>query len=248
MSSRAHTRRLRLTATSSSGASTVTPTRTAVVERPTKATEGVQPTEEPASASSARRGSRKHGSRKKRAAKAAAAHAEERLPHALPGRVVWREPRTCFARQICELLFPLMLPMADFSLDKCAALRAALVPRLERLEHGAGVMAMMQVLGAVEAEMAVQAEHPERHPEASSTAFVRFISAYTKDVEAADDARRGRHYLIKLLMPRTKIYIEFVNHLFGHGSALAQLAATALQAAWRGYASRGRRMAGRLGA
>ena len=96
--------------------------------------------------------------------------------------------------------------------------------------------------------MVVRAEHPERHPEASSTAFVRFISAYTKDVEAADDARRGRHYLIKLLMPRTKIYIEFVNHLFGHGSALAQLAATALQAAWRGYASRGRRMAGRLGA
>ena len=46
----------------------------------------------------------------------------------------------------------------------------------------------------------------------------------------------------------TKIYIEFVNHLFGHGSALAQLAATALQAAWRGYVSRGRRMAGRLGA
>ena len=107
---------------------------------------------------------------------------------------------------------------------------------------------MVQVLGAVEAEMAVQAEHPERHPGASSTAFVRFISAYTKDVEAADDARRGWHYLIKLLMPRTKIYIEFVNHLFGHGSALAQLAATALQAAWRGYASRGRRMAGRLGA
>ena len=84
--------------------------------------------------------------------------------------------------------------------------------------------------------MVVRAEHPERHPEASSTAFVRCISAYTKDVEAADEARRRRHYLFKLLMPRTKIYIEFVNHLFGHGSALAQLAATAIhEAAWRGY-------------
>ena len=79
---------------------------------------------------------------------------------------------------------------------------------------------------------------------------VNFLPMGSCFADLAASALVGRrHFDISVqLGERTKIYIEFVNHLFGHGSALAQLAATALQAAWRGYASRGRRMAGRLGA
>ena len=89
---------------------------------------------------------------------------KERLPHELPGMLVYREPdwRTPHALAVVNMLLPWMEPTADFPPDKCRALRTAIVPRLERIEM-ANVHTIMAMRSAVEVEVEVATANPERH-------------------------------------------------------------------------------------
>ena len=79
---------------------------------------------------------------------------KERLPHELPGKIIYREPgwHTPHTCAVVKMLLPWMEPTADFPPDKCKALRAVIVPRLERIEM-ANFHTMMAMRSAVEVEV-----------------------------------------------------------------------------------------------
>ena len=150
------------------------------------------------------RRTRKRGGAKARAKKSAAATGVPQWPEALPGMINFRTPDTpCGAgARIAMLLFPHMLPMADFPEAKCDVLRRVVVARLERI--GSAHLGLLHVVyGAILAESAVKRAHPERHAGGNSTSLVRFLGDYLKQVEDA-----GR-----LVAARGEVYEDFALHV-----------------------------------
>ena len=147
---------------------------------------------------------RTRGGAKARAKKSAAAAGVPQWPEAMPGILNFRVPDTpCGSgAHIALLLFPHMVPMADFPLAKCDALRRVVVGRLERI--GLAHRGLLQVvLEAIQAESAVKRAHPERHPGNSTTPLVRFLGDYLKAVEDA-----GR-----LVVVRGEVYKDFARYV-----------------------------------
>ena len=99
---------------------------------------------------------------------------------------------------------PWMEPTADFPPDKCKALRAVIVPRLERIEM-ANFHTMMAMRSAVEVEVEVATANPERHPGCSTTGLVRYLNAYAIEVEGT----RAR----RLVEADDDVYHEFARHV-----------------------------------
>ena len=155
----------------------------------------------------------KRGGAKARAKKSAAAAGVPQWPEALPGILNFKVPDTpCGSgAHIAQLLFPHMVPMADFPLAKCDVLRRVVVARLERIGWAhCGLLHV--VLEAVQAESAVKRAHPERHPGNSTTPLVRFLGDYLKAVEDA-----GR-----LVVARGEVYKDFARCVEAHAEPEAE--------------------------
>ena len=184
------------------GASTSTKNRAAEVERPTMATGGGE-LDGPGQAPRSEGKRRARPSHKRRAKQGLG---KERLPHELPGRIVYREPDWCtpHTHAMANMLLPWMEPTADFPSDKCKALRAAIVPRLERIEM-ANFHTIMAMRSAVEVEVEVATANPGRHPGGSTTGLVRYLNAYAIEVEGTRSRR--------LVVADDDVYYEFAQHV-----------------------------------
>jgi hypothetical protein len=161
-------------------------------------------------------------------------------PKALPGVVNFATPSTFggVGSRIVMLLFPHMLPEADFSLAKCEVLRKVIVARIERIdatewanprraptaypwEIGPSgpprvvweTSLLTWVLRALLAEEAARRTNsPEtnrwRYPGGHTTALTRYLGAYLKEVESAE----------ALVPARADLYEDFAR-VIGDGRA-----------------------------
>jgi hypothetical protein len=115
--------------------------------------------------------------------------------------VNYRTPSTIggYGSKIVMEVFHGMLPMADFPEAKCDVLRRIVVARLERIDlapwagsqRAGGSRLLAHVLRALLAERSAKARLTlERwrllYPGNSTTALVRFLGAYLKEVESAE--------------------------------------------------------------
>ena len=100
---------------------------------------------------------------------------------------------------IITTIYPHMAPMADFSLEKCRALRMMITadmllvnaPQLRTISQGLKVEAMARQL------------YPERHPGGSSTPLARYLCDYLKRVVATGS----------LIHARDDVYKFFAGHV-----------------------------------
>ena len=147
---------------------------------------------------------RKRGGAKARAKKSAAAASVPQWPEALPGMINFRTPDTpCgTGARIAMLLFPYMLPMADFPEAKCDVLRRVVVARLERIGWAHSRL-LLVVYSAILAESAVKRVHLERHAGGNSTSLVRYLGGYLKQVEDAGRLVVARGELVMVQGLRT---------------------------------------------
>ena len=105
-------------------------------------------------------------------------------------------------------LFPYMLPMADFPEAKCNVLREVIVARMERIGWTQpGFLDAIE--SAIHAEDLAKQAHPERHPGGNSTALVRFLGDYLKQVEHAE----------ALVAARGDVYVDFVRVIDAYRAA-----------------------------
>ena len=196
--------------TSLTGVSTTNHSAHALVDGPTMApvTKGTDGPTTPRTVKAKK--ARKRGGVKTSGAKKAAAAGMPNAPHAVPGVINFKMPETmcgCGAR-LAMRLFPYMLPMADFPEAKCNVLREVIVARMERIGWTQpGFLDAIE--SAIHAEDLAKQAHPERHPGGSSTALVRFLGDYLKQVEHAE----------ALVAARGDVYVDFVRVIDAYRAA-----------------------------